>query len=106
MEGNKFDRLKTLFVTVSKNRDIITARKIWYRDHFLIGKDAIHLRNENSDILPGARSWPTYEYLLNTISGHFSKIVCIPLHFGGHLLFRNFYSLPSRGNGERKRKGI
>lgn len=94
--------IRNAVVTVSKNRDI-TARKMWYRDHFLIGKDAIHLRNENSDILPGARSWPTYEYLLNTISGHFCEIVCIPAHSGVTYFFvifaRWFYSLPSRGDG-------
>lgn len=96
--------IRNAVVTVSKNRDI-TARKMWYRDHFLIGKDAIHLRNENSDILPGARSWPTYEYLLNTISGHFCEIVCIPVHSGVTYFFvifaRWFYSLPSRGDGGR-----
>lgn len=70
-------------VTISKNRAVTTG--ISYRDHFLIGKDAIHLRNENSDILPGARSWPTYEYLFEYDFRTFLQD-CIFADWG-HLLF-------------------
>lgn len=70
-------------VTISKNRAVTTG--ISYRDHFLIGKDAIHLRNENSDILPGARSWPTYEYLFEYDFRTFLQD-CI-FADRGHLLF-------------------
>lgn len=85
--------IRNAVVTVSKNRDI-TARKMWYRDHFLIGKDAIHLRNENSDILPGARSCPTYEYIPFEYDFRTFLRDCVyPRALGGHLLFRNFCSL-------------